>query len=490
MSGILYGVFTVAEVHVALPLSELREVIPCPESFNPLMASAPGLVGAVMLRHQVIPVLDLRRMVGVDSPAEPRIVVVASYEGSVFGLLACGVRGVVHVEEHERLGMSVNVELPQVFASTFERADDGAVVCVLDCAAITRLPGMVLATDTGGPSGAMAQAQEQGRSGGTATARMMMLLRAGEIGLCIDVSHIHSVVPELVLKSSPIDGGIVNGVIELGEQYVPTVDALAVLGLGVLAPIDVKRGVALAYERGLLTFAVTEVVSIVSVPDGDVLAVPGFGLPSSDFAVGILPGQDGGSYLVIDGTRLRADGELGTLAALGTPVSGRAAAPKRESRADAPPPGDGRVIEYTVRKYLTYLAGPEVATPLTQIGEIVAYPGDVIPFVGGGPLRGVFTHHRTSVPLVELPGLLGEAAEIDPAAARVLLVDGVGFIVPALRAIEESTWEERVAGGTPAPQSLSGSPLVKIGSRMLARLDLAEFARTMVGDRGTDQGGA
>jgi hypothetical protein len=41
------------------------------------------------------------------------------------------------------------------------------------------------------------------------------------------------------------------------------------------------------------------------------------------------------------------------------------------------------------------------------------------------------------------------------------------------------------------PLSLAGSPLVKIGPRMLARLDLAEFARTMVGvrDDGTDQGG-
>nr|BFE57310.1 hypothetical protein GCM10020063_018360 [Dactylosporangium thailandense] len=482
--GILYGVFMVADVHVALPLSELREVMPCPSSFNPLLATAPGLVGAVNLRHQVIPVLDLRRMLGVESPSGQDVVVVASHEGSVFGLLADAVRGVVQVEEREQLGISVNSELPQVFARTFERPDDGAVVCVLDCVAIQRLPGMVLATDTGGPSGAMAQAQEQKRDGGTGSRRMMMLLRAGEIGLCVDVSHIHSVVPELVLKSSPIDGGIIQGVIELAGHYVPAVDALAVLGLGALAPVDVKRGVALAYERGLLTFAVTEVVSIVPVADGDVLPMPSFGLPASQYAVGILPGQDGGSYLVFDGARLRADGELGTLAGLGTPVGGSGAAPRHEA-----PPQDGRVIEHRVRKYLTYLAGPEVATALAQIAEIVPHPDDVIPFVGGGPLRGVFTHHRTSVPLVDLPALLGERADIDPAAARVLLVGGVGFIVPALRAIEESTWEERIAGEGPAPTTLAGSPLVKIGARMLARLDLEEFARTMVGDRGADPGG-
>ncbi|MER7009057.1 chemotaxis protein CheW [Dactylosporangium sp. NPDC000555] len=491
MTGVLYGVFTVADVQVALPLSELREVIPCPASFEPLLATGAGLVGAVNLRHQVIPVLDLRRLLGLQAPPGQDVVVVAAHDGVIFGLLAGAVRGVVHVDADADLGMTVNGELPPLFGRTFERPDDGAVVCVLDCAAIRRLPGIALATDTGGPSGAMAQAQAQGAAsagaGGT-RGRGMMLLRAGEIGLCVDVSHIHSVVPELMLKSSPIDNGVIHGVVELGERYVPTVDTLAVLGLGALAPIDAKRGVALAFPRGLLTFAVTEVVSIVSAPPDDVLPTPAFGLPASAFAVGILPGQAGGSYLVLDGAALRADGELEVLAALGTPIGG--AAPARREAPEGPPAQDGRVIEHRVRKYLTYLAGAEVATPLAQIEEIVPHPTDIIPFAGGGPTRGVFTHRSTSVPLVDLPALLGGPAAGDPAAARVLLVAGVGFIVPALRAIEESTWEERVPGDVPAPTSLAGSPLVKIGTRMLARLDLAGFARTMVGDRehGTDPG--
>ncbi|MEV6932334.1 chemotaxis protein CheW [Dactylosporangium sp. NPDC051485] len=480
MSAVLYGVFTVADVHVALPLSELREVIPCPASFVPLLAAAPGLAGAVSLRHQVIPVVDLRQLLGLDSPARRDVVVIVTYDGSVFGLLADAVRGVVDVAPEAELGMTVNSGLPPLFARTFERPEDGAVVCVLDCAAIRRLPGMVLAADAGGPSAAMAAAQERGTA---ATGCSMMLLRAGEIGLCVDVSHIHSVVPELVLKSSPIDGGVIHGVIELGERFVPAVDTLAVLGLGGLAPIDVKRGVALAYPRGLLTFAVTEVVAIVPVARGDVLAMPGFGVPPPAFAAGILPGQAGGSYLVLDGAGLRAEEELGTLAALGTPVRGGGQPARREAAREEPGPGEGRVIEPRVRTYLTYLAGPEVATPLTQIEEIVPHPGDVIPFAGGGAMRGVFTLHRSSVPLVDLPALLGEAAEIDPAAARVLLVGGVGFLVPALRAIEESTWEERVPAGTPAPATLAGSPLVKIGTRMLPRLNLSECAATMVGER-------
>ncbi|GAA2614909.1 chemotaxis protein CheW [Dactylosporangium fulvum] len=487
MSAVLHGVFTVADVHVALPLSELREVIPCPPAFDPLLAAAPGLVGAVNLRHQIIPVLDLRRLLGLPDGDGTDVVVVVACDGSVFGLLASAVHGVVGIDGDARLGMTVNSE--PLFSCTFERPDDGAVVCVLDCAAVRRLPGMVVADDTGGPSGVVAPARTGGLEpvGGRT---MMMLLRCGEIGVCVDVSHIHSVVPELILKSSPLDGPAVHGVVELGEQYVATVDTLAVLGLGTLAPIDVKRGVALAYDRGLLTFAVTEVTAIVGVTGADVLPVPSFGLPSSDYVVGILPGQAGGSYLVVDGDRLRADPQLGTIAALGTPVAGRAPERPRPDAADRPA-GDGRVIEHVVRKYLTYHAGVEVATPLTQVTEIVPHPGDVIPFVGGGPLRGVFTHHRASVPLICLATLLGRPVETDPATARVLLVadgdDLVGFIVPGLRAIEESIWEERRPAEPDAPVTLAGSPLVKIGlpggERMLPRIDLRRAARTMVGDR-------
>src|SRR5215207_1419138 len=97
----LYGVFTVNEVQVALPLSELREVIPCPPTFEPLLASAPGLVGAVNLRHQVIPVIDLRGVLGMDAGSPMDVVVIVAHEAHAFGLLATGVHGVVRVEPDE-----------------------------------------------------------------------------------------------------------------------------------------------------------------------------------------------------------------------------------------------------------------------------------------------------------------------------------------------------------------------------------------------------
>src|SRR3712207_6031360 len=127
----------------------------------------------------------------------------------------------------------------------------------------------------------------------------------------------------------------------------------------------------------------------------------------------------------------------------------------------------------------------EAATPLGQVSEIVPYPGNAIALDTGGALLGIFTHRRLSVPLLSLAALLGLPDPVDPATARVLLVEApggelVGFVVPALHAIEDSVWEESAPKGTGEPGTmLQRGPLVKIGTeaqgRLLPNVDLTEL---------------
>ncbi len=90
-----YGILTIGQSQVALPLEGLREVIPCPQQLIVLPSQARGLLGAVDLRGQVIPVLDLRVVLEVDATRSPeQVVVVIIHEGRLLGLLADEVRGV------------------------------------------------------------------------------------------------------------------------------------------------------------------------------------------------------------------------------------------------------------------------------------------------------------------------------------------------------------------------------------------------------------
>jgi purine-binding chemotaxis protein CheW len=476
----LFGVFHAGDIRVALPLDELREVIMRPPRFSPLPATATGLLGAVNLRHVVIPVLDLCRLAGhTEGNDDARVIVIVACGDRLFGLLADEIEGVTRVTGDALLATTVAGDRPALFSHTFERAEDGEVVSLLDAEAISRLPGIPVVHDPG-PRGA-----ELGAGGDHAdtTRRNVLLLGCGRIGLCIDVRHVHSVIPQLTVHPSALAGTTCRGVVHLQDKAVPAVDPLRLLGLGSLPDDGTLRGLVLAMPRGLVVLTVSDIADIASVPVGDVLPLPPVGMPKGGFLTGVLRTATGAQHLVLDGEALRSDAELDGLGGLGVSLSGRtgAAPPPVVTRQDKGRP-DGREIVPNVRKFLTYSVGPEAATPLAQITEIVPYPAHAIALDSGRALLGIFTHRRLSVPLLSLPVLLGLARPPDRDTARVLLVDTpagelVGFVVPALHAIEDSVWEENAPAQPAEPGALlQRGPLVKIGTegagRLLPHLDL------------------
>jgi purine-binding chemotaxis protein CheW len=471
----LYGVFHAGDVRVALPLDELREVIMRPPRFSSLPAAADGLLGAVNLRHVVIPVLDLCKLAGfgfTEGDDSGRVIVIVAREGQVFGLLADEIEGVARVTADGLLETHVAGAGAALFSHTFERPEDGAVVALLDAAAIAARPGIPVVRDVGlrPPIG--------GREGLDSSRRTVLLLRCGSIGLSVDVDHVHSVIPQLTLHSSPLDGPTCRGVVHLHGRAVPAVDPLGLLGLGSLPDDGNLRGLVLATERGLVVLTVSDISDIASVPVGDVLPLPPVGMPKGGFLDGILRIEGGRQHLLLNGEALRADAELDTLASLGLPLEGqRATEPATVSTKETgSKTHDGRRIVPRVRKFLTYSVGMEAATPLEQITEIVPYPDHAIALDSGTELLGVFTHRKLSVPLLSLGILLGLADPVDPGAARVLLVDTpdgdlVGFVVPALHAIEDSVWEEAGPAEAAEPGTmLQRGPLVKIGTEAQGRL--------------------
>jgi purine-binding chemotaxis protein CheW len=490
----LYGVFCVGATQVALPLSELREVIPCPSEFVSLPATAPGLVGAVNLRHLVIPVVDLRSLIGKGSEVPADVIVIVAREGKVFGLLANEIRGVSQVADESLMEMGFGVGAQALFTYSFER-DDDTVVSVLDSQAIAALPGMPVVHDTG----------RQNATAGVNTARTLvgdeglgtaMLVRCGAIGLSLDVVHVHSVIPTLTIHQSPLAGQSCLGVIHLNGSTVPVVDPLSVMGLGVMPPEDANRGIVVQLPRGPVVLTASDVSAIVTVMANDVLSLPPAGMPKVDFVIGMLA-NEAGQFLMIDGASLRSDPELDALAGLGMPIidgdgslksawsDGRSGSDARNGAADAAAAAGGsgnRRVLPSVRKFLTYQVGVEVATALEDISEILPYPDALIPLDrSDGCLHGVFSHRGTTVPLMCLSTLLGQPVDLDIRTSRVLLVgnDGwsTGFVVPALNAIEESIWEEeatiraRAVAAQPAPPAL---PAVRPGELVHALAEAHE----------------
>jgi purine-binding chemotaxis protein CheW len=472
---VVYGLLRMADMDVALPLSALREVVPCPPELAGLPSDAPGLLGAVELRRLVLPVLDLATVLGRPAPRRPgQVVVVAASGGQVLGLLADEVRGICQVPADAMVATrSAGGSL--LFSATFRHPETGRAHSVLDAAAILALPSVPTVTDVTRDVAAV------GGAASDATRRTLTVLRCGPYRFAVDAAHVHTTLPTPDLRPSVLSSRTCRGVVDFSDREVPVVDPLVLLGLGELAPHETGAGLVLDLGPGYVVLALSELLDLVHVADGDVLPTPPFAVPRPDLLAGMVTVEDLGDCLVLDGAALLTDPDLTGFASVNTALD---SAPGRQ--------GDVASVAAAVAggapSYLIFSIGVDVATPLDQVSEILPHPQTLTATAVDGVI-GLITHRRAAVPVLCLATLLGRPERPVGAATCLLLVDvdgsPVAFAVDTLRTIAPRTWtdDEQTLRG-PADDrgaTLRSAPLVRVGEgdRLLPDLDLRAVARRL-----------
>lgn len=475
-----FGLVTLAGLEAALPLRALREVVPCPEDLARLPARTDGLLGAMALRDLVVPVLDLGARLGAPvAPGDGHVVVVVCDDDRMLGVLAEGTREVTSIPSGV-LRPVVAPDGPLLVSHTFRHPDTGAVVSVLDVAALLSLPGVPsVRGDTAADPAATAASRPAG------AAERLTVMRCGDHQLALDVAHVHTTRADAWPQPSVFDSAMCDSVADFREQRVPVVDPLVLLGLGRMPSPSTGTGLVLDLGEGYVMLALSALVDVVDVPAQDVLALPGFAVRRPDLLRGIADIPGAGHCLVLDGAALHADPELQALAGLNVATDPDAA----PTAPGAPPVTAARAGDERV--YLTYSVGHDVATPLEHIAEIIAVPPAHTATGVAGAVRGVAVHRGTAVPVICLPTLLGMPRPATAAHGCLLLVavddEHVGFAIDALRAIDPLVWEpaaRRPAAGVPVldpARALHDAPRIAVGEpqRLLAELDLRALARSV-----------
>jgi purine-binding chemotaxis protein CheW len=474
-ADVVYGLLRLAGTDLALPLSALREVVPCPAELAGLPAAAPGLLGAIELRRLVLPVLDLQAVTGRSEPrrADQVVVVVASGD-RVLGLLADQVQGICEVPADTLVAAHAHGG-GLLFSHTFRHPDTGRAYSVLDAAAVLQLPGVPTVTDvTRAPAGT--------RGGGpVATRRTLTVLRCGEYRLAIDAAHVHTTIPTPDMRPSVLTSRMCPGTVVYDDREVPVVDPLVLLGLGELAAADTGAGLVLDLGTGYVVLALSELLELAQVGPDDVLPTPAFALPRPDLLAGMVQVEGVGDCLVLEGTTLLADAQLAGFAAVNTPLEASTSGDEATVTAAA-------AAASGAPAYLTYSIGLDIATPLEQVSEILPFP-ETLTRTSVPGLLGLVTHRRAVVPVLCLATLIGLESRPVTAATCLLLVDvdgeQVAFAVDALRSIDPLTWTDleqvRDRGADQLHRVLQTSPLVQVGgqTRLLPGLDLIAVAQRL-----------
>ncbi|CCH89235.1 chemotaxis CheW protein [Modestobacter italicus] len=476
-ADVVYGLLRLAGMDVALPLSALREVVPCPAELTRLPAAVPGLLGAIELRRLVLPVLDLHAALG--RPEDRRVdqvVVVLADEGRVLGLLADEVQGICRVPADVLVAAQATGG-GLLFSHTFRHPETGRAHSVLDAGAVLDLPGVPTVTDR-----SRTVDTARGDGVGAISRRTLTVLRCGAYRLAIDAAHVHTTVPTPQLRPSVLTSRLCPGSVVYDDREVPVIDPLVLLGLGELPAADTGAGLVLDLESGYVVLALSELLELAYVDPDDVLPVPSFGLPRADLLAGMVEVGGIGDCLVLDGANLMTDPQLSGFAAVNTAVESARSGDDTAVIAAAATAGGAP-------PYLTYSIGVDLATRLEQISEILPFP-DALTRTSVPGLLGLVTHRRAVVPVLCLSTLLGrEQREVGPSTCLLLAeVDDrpVAFAVDALRSIAPLTWTdaEQASRGTADDRgsTLRSAPLVRVGedSRLLPELDLRAVARRFI----------
>lgn len=519
----MYGLLSVAGADVALPLSALREVVRCPAELAALPASAPGLLGAMQLRTLVVPVVDLRPVLGL--PAAQRtpeqVVVVVAHDQHLLGVLADAVHDIMAVRHEDLLVMHTGADgdgQPSLFSHTFRRT--GSVVSVLDAAALLALPGSPTVRDAGPTrptttvAGETATGAQLDRAG--ASAPTLTLMRCGEHLLALDVEHVHTLLPPSTPTPSVLDNALCKGVTEVADRQAAVVDPLALLGLehrtatasrskgGDGGDARGAGGIVLKLEHGYVVLAVTALLDLTQVATHDVLPLPSAAAGAGALLAGIVDLGQLGPCLVIDGDALRSHPELVALSSLNTLTAGGAptddvggAGPQSTGARTSPTSAPARAVSAPAPRvvpvpYLRYSVGSDLVTALEQVSEILPLAQATVATGSADPsLLGVLVHRGEPLPVLCLSTLLGLSPSRSTAPSRHLLVvhtdpggqRAVAFAVEALRDIAPLAWRDvdatPPADCTPLRKLMRASPLVCTGTStdLLPELDLSALAR-------------
>lgn len=493
------GGFRLDDMELALPLEALREVQPC-KQLSPLPCPNNAVVGGLNLRGVVVPVLDLRIMLGKQAEAllQPCVVIMV-HEGHVLGLVSNGVSGVFEVPADSVKPMTSAEGTAALCQGTVVRGDSGASVGLISPKALFDSPEVPRTLD---PEPERSQLVERGdlNEGGESGHLPVMLMRCGKVALSIDAMAVSATLLSPRVLDSPLAMGHCRGVIEHAGMMLPAVDFQALLGLGSAQQQDLVQAFVMNTPDGCIAFLITEVMDVVRCRESDFLPVPRFALPHPILFSGTLPRETLSDevvqrsrasitqFLRVNGSALQEDREVRNLASTVRQQGSREplhAADTQGFVTAAHAAQQGRPV-------LTFMLGGETATPLEQVQEILPYTRDISIFDTRGSLLGVLVNRGRSIPVMCLSGLVGlPSPEVSPAVS-VLVVDSdgtlIGFAVPMLRSIEQTQWEPSLTGGrSTAPgdlaEALRSKTLVKVGQdqacRMLPLIDLAAVARAL-----------
>lgn len=335
VGGTIFGSFWIDEAEFALPVSAIREVVNEPERTSTVPLAPPCVSGFFNLRGMVIPIVDLRTLLGF-APVEAhkfgeegRKVAIIEDKEHCIGILFDRSGEVLHDPGTERVDFRAVAQGTKgpVIDGVIKLENGDRVVQLLD-------PEQLLNIDGVPQAGAIDRSAPP--KGDIGKRNNCITFQLGHISCALDLRYVQE-----VRDMPPVDGSVfahghVIGTATLRGSTIPVVDFRSFIGgegvfaLGVEA-LSKRKLLVMRTEGGLIGLMVYAIESILPYFDNEVMPFSKLAIEKDHLVRGCIEHEGGNLVTLLDHDQLIVDPELVEAAATSKKIH-KAKESKEEAR--------------------------------------------------------------------------------------------------------------------------------------------------------------
>ncbi|WP_194095709.1 chemotaxis protein CheW [Marivivens aquimaris] len=404
---------------LGISVLNMREVVNAPASYQPVPSGEKGVVGAFMLRKQIIPVIDLPVFLGVtDEPSHTNaIVVIVEHDNHLIGLRARGTARLVHGDACtiEPLRHAPNHRTATVTGQLIH--DGEAIYPMLDVAALfaENIPAVRLITS-----------EQRDWS----LSDRYLLFKTDGVQFCMPLEYATGTVADSYVEEVGAESRICYGMIRSHGIRLALVDVFTLLGLATERKSVVNSSAVIVKGLGdqRIALRVDSVIDIIRVSERDIGPIPPGMNVRHGLAAGSVSRGDEDHFIMLDFNGLHADQEF---VKLGNLSHKQDAAGTFET--------DTRTIDSNEVNCLVFNPNALAAIAVENVIEILPWR-ETLPLGKEHVMIGTISHGGHTLPIYRLDHIIGREVEDLPRTAAIVVVRHgdrkIGFAIRELCAIE------------------------------------------------------
>lgn len=410
------AVIDLGEFSVAVPVTQVREVVPCPAEFDPLPSIEQGVLGCFALRSQIVPVLDLPRFLELSAGTEASkrsVVVILTHEKMLLGIVAQSAVKLVKRADCDAHEMRHNNGAKPSRIVGKMATDKEMVFPLLDIKELYS-ESVPLVKDT----------REAKRN--LDHSDRFLLFETDGVQMCLPITQIETTIPSSEVNGWSARSDICCGTIKSHWYELALLDPLALLGLS-SGSSDTKRTSAVVVrlkDGDRFAIRVDRVVDIIRISETDLGAVPDTIYACPHLIQGVVSRDDQVNFIVLHYAAMLEESritELGKVVIKNTNAEDKAA-------------NSGRQMQC-----LLLDAEKPCAIDLDQVVEIIPWREDI-----GGPGSDGFvrsiSNRNEMLPIYCLASIFGLQPGTFTKRSAVIVVrrngKRVGLLIKELIAVE------------------------------------------------------